>query len=166
VLAATLVPSYGLYSGYELYENQPASPDNEEYLHSEKYEIKARDWGSPGSLAAYVTRLNDVRHRHPAFAELRNLVFHPTANDMLLAYSKHTEGHADVMLMVVNLDPYGVQSDVLHLDLGQLGLPPDRPYVAHDEVTGATYTWTGPNPYVRLDPVVEPAHVLHLRAAP
>src|SRR5205085_3370861 len=86
LLAATMVPSYGIYSGYELCENEPASPANEEYLYSEKYEIKHRDWRQPGSLAPYVTRLNEIRRRHPAFAELRNIWFHHSNNDQILAY--------------------------------------------------------------------------------
>ena len=163
ILAATMVPSFGVYSGYELCENEPASPDNEEYLHSEKYEVRRRDWDQPGSLAPLVTRLNDIRRRHPAFSELRNIAFHESSNDAVLVYSKRTAD--DVMLMVVNLDPHSVREDLLNLDLGLLGIPWDRPYTAHDELTGATWTWQGPHPFVRLDPAVLPAHVLHLSGA-
>jgi len=163
VLAATMVPSYGVYSGYELYENVPASESNEEYLYSEKYEIKHRDWDSPRSLAPYVTMLNDVRRRHPALAELRNITFHNSGNDSILAYSKHTDDRSDVVLVVVNLDPFLPNDDVLQLDLDLLGLPAYKPFEAYDEVTGATYIWQGSSPYVRLDPAAEPAHILHLR---
>jgi starch synthase (maltosyl-transferring) len=170
VLAATMVPSYGIYSGYELGENQPASDTNEEYFNSEKYEIKHRDFAQPGSLAPFVAAVNDVRRRHPAFAELSNIRFHHSNNDWILAYSKATSpspgrppgAHDDVVLMVVNLDPYAPHDDVLALDLPALGFDWGETYEAHDELTGATYTWTGPNPYVRLDPDL-PAHVLHLR---
>ncbi len=163
VLASTMVPSYGVYSGYELCENVPASENNEEYLYSEKYELKSRDWDRPDSLAPFMTLLNDIRRRHPAFAELRNITFHLSHNDSILAYSKHTEDRSDVVLVVVNLDPLLPHDDVLRLDLGLLGLPATAPFEAYDEITGATFTWQGATPYVRLDPAVEPAHILHLR---
>jgi starch synthase (maltosyl-transferring) len=164
VLAALTVPSYGIYSGYEVCENVPASEANEEYLRSEKYEIKRRDWDDPASLAPLVTKLNDIRRRHPALAELRNIHFHPSHNDSILAWSKHATDGTDVVLVVVNLDPDSPQEDTLSLDLGLLGLPWDLPFEAYDELTGTTYTWQGPNPYVRLDPAVASAHVLALRA--
>ncbi|MFN2606875.1 MAG: alpha-1,4-glucan--maltose-1-phosphate maltosyltransferase [Acidimicrobiales bacterium] len=166
VLAATMVPSYGIYSGYELCENEPASESNEEYLYSEKYELKSRHWDHPSSLAPLVTRLNEIRRRHPALAELSNVVVHPTYNDEILSWSKHTDDLSDVVLVVVNLDPYAAHDDTLTLDLATLGLPWDLPYEAHDELTGTTYTWQGGHPYVRLDPLLQPAHVLSLRSAP
>lgn len=162
VLAATMSPSFGIYSGYELAENQPASDANEEYLHSEKYEIRKRDWKSAASLAPWITRLNDIRKRHPAFAELKNILFHHSTNDQIIVYSKQTRDRTDVMLMVVNLDPNSVHESSLWLDLESLGLSPGEVFEAHDEMTDTTYVWTGPDPYVRLDPS-EPAHVLHLR---
>jgi starch synthase (maltosyl-transferring) len=162
VLAATLVPSYGMYSGYELIENAPASVANEEYLFSEKYEIKHRDWDDPASLAPFVTLLNDIRHRHPAFAELRNITFHGTFNENMLAYSKRSADGSDTMLMVVNLDPLFPHDDTVVLDLAMLGMPAHRPFTAYDELTGAVYTWAGPSAYVRLDPM-QAAHVFSLR---
>lgn len=162
VLAATMSPSFGIYSGYELAENQPASDANEEYLHSEKYEIRKRDWKSAASLAPWITRLNDIRKRHPAFAELKNILFHHSTNDQIIVYSKQTRDRTDVMLMVVNLDPNSVHESSLWLALESLGLSPGEVFEAHDEMTDTTYVWTGPDPYVRLDPS-EPAHVLHLR---
>ena len=162
VLAATLSPSYGIYSGYELAENEPASEFNEEYRRSEKYEIKARDWSSPRSLAPVVQRINDIRRRHPAFAELSNVRFEHSGNGQILAYSKVSHDGGDVVLVVVNLDPFAVQEDTLWLDLERLGLPDDAPYEAHDELTRETYVWSGPSPYVRLAPE-KPAHILHLR---
>ncbi|HUQ63718.1 MAG TPA: maltotransferase domain-containing protein [Acidimicrobiales bacterium] len=165
LLAATMVSSYGVYSGFELCENEPASDANEEYKSSEKYEIKRRDWDAPASLAPFITRLNDIRRRHRAFAELRNIRFHYSSNDQVLVWSKHTEDRSDVMLMVVNLNPTEVQEDTLGLDLGFLGLSAGAPYKAHDELTGTTFTWRGANPYVRLDPAKQPGHVLHLRPA-
>ena len=165
VLAATMTPSYGIYSGYELVENQPAAETNEEYLESEKYEIKHRDFDAPGNLGSFVGAVNDLRRRHPALQELSNIHFHHTNNDWMLAFSKTTQDRDDVVLVVVNLDPQHPHDDVLGLDLGVLGLPPDAPYEAHDELTGVTYVWSGANPYVRLAPD-QPAHVLHLRWMP
>ncbi|TMM15791.1 MAG: alpha-1,4-glucan--maltose-1-phosphate maltosyltransferase [Actinobacteria bacterium] len=163
VLAATMVPSYGIYSGYELFENEPASDTNEEYSHSEKYEIKRRDWSRPDSLAPWIGVVNSIRRRHPAFWNLRNLTFHHSTNSQVLAYSKQTDDRSDVVLMVVNLDPSTTQESTLGLDLGLLGLGHDELFEAVDELTGKVFGWSGPNPYVRLDPSQEPAHVLHLR---
>ena len=162
VLAATLVPSYGIYGGYELCENTPASEANEEYFYSEKYEVKHRDWDDPNSLAPFVTRLNDIRRRHPAFAELGNIRFHGTFNDSMLAYSKRSADGSDTMLVVVNLDPHNPHDDTVVLDLAALGMPAHRPFTAYDELSGAVYTWQGPSAYVRLDPWVA-AHVFSLR---
>jgi starch synthase (maltosyl-transferring) len=162
VLAACSVPSYGIYSGYELCENQPMSDANEEYFESEKYEIKHRDFSQPGSLAPFVGRINDIRRRHPAFADLGNIAFHWSNNDWILAWSKVNREADDVMLMVVNLDPYNTHEDTLGLDLPALGFDWGETFEAYDELTGMTFVWTGPNPYVRLDPGL-PAHVLHLR---
>ena len=164
VLAATAVPSYGIYSGYELGENAPASDLNEEYLFSEKYEVKARDHDAPTSLAPFVTRLNDIRRRHPAFAELGNIRFHDNPNPEILTFSKQSTDGSDTILVVVNLDPFNAHYDSLQLDLGALGLPWYSAIEAHDEITGATYIWYGANPFIRLDPAVEPAHILNLRA--
>ncbi|MDQ3757663.1 MAG: alpha-1,4-glucan--maltose-1-phosphate maltosyltransferase [Actinomycetota bacterium] len=163
VLAATLVPSYGIYSGYELCENEPMSDANEEYLRSEKYEVKERNFTSARSLTHFVAEVNDIRRRHPALHRLRNIRFHHSSNDQLLAYSKHTDDRSDVVLVVVNLDPFNTQDGVLGLDLGFLGLPWDTPYEAFDELSGQSFRWQGAEPYVRLDPH-QAAHVLHLRA--
>jgi starch synthase (maltosyl-transferring) len=160
VLAATLVPSWGVYSGYELCENEPASDTNEEYLSSEKYEIKVRDWQRADSLAPFLTRLNEIRRARPALQRLRGLQFHSSSNDQILAYSRTSADGDDVVLCVVNLDPDQVHEDTLWLDLGALGLPPT--IEAHDELSGATFAWDQ-SPYVRLDPAESPAHVLHLR---
>jgi starch synthase (maltosyl-transferring) len=162
VLAACSVPSYGIYSGYELVENQPMSDANEEYFESEKYEIKHRDFSQPGSLVPFVARINDIRRRHPAFAELGNIAFHHSGNDQILCWSKIDRAADDVMLMVVNLDPHNIHEDTLSLDLPSLGFDWNDTYEAFDELTGMTFIWTGAHPYVRLDPGL-PAHVLHLR---
>jgi len=161
VLAATMSPSYGIYSGYELCENQPASEENEEYLHSEKYEIPERDWSS-ASLAVFVGRVNNIRRKHPALQQLRNIRFHHSSNDSVIAYSKVTEDRSDVVLTVVSLDPHWVQETTLGLDLEYLGLRGDRPFGVVDELDGKSYVLDGANPYIRLDPSERPAHILHI----
>ena len=133
-------------------------------LRVEKYEIKHRDFSQPGSLAPFVARLNDIRRRHPAFADLTNIAFHHSNNDQILCWSKVDRAADDVMLMVVNLDPDHTHDDVLGLDLPALGFEWHETYEAFDELTGMTFMWTGANPYVRLEPGL-PAHVLHLRRA-
>ncbi|MER3452636.1 MAG: alpha-1,4-glucan--maltose-1-phosphate maltosyltransferase [Acidimicrobiia bacterium] len=164
VLAALLVPSYGIYSGYELCENEPASEENEEYLHSEKYEIRRRNWNRPGpDLVPLITRINEIRRRHRCFDELDNLRFHHANHPNLLVWSKQSADGHDIMLMVVNTDPHTVAEDILWIDLGALGLPWDAPLEARDELNDAVYHWRGPSPYVRLDPAVTPAHVVSLR---
>jgi len=159
ILAATLSPSYGVYSGYELYENQPASETNEEYLNSEKYEIRVRDFDQPGTLAPLMTAVNRIRRRHPAFARLRSIRFWPTTNPQIVAYSKADDDGEDRVLVVVNLDPYQPQYAFVHLDLTELDLPPYRPYRVRDLLSQESYTWSGADPYVRLDPVYRVAHI-------
>ena len=165
MLAATMVPTWGVYSGFELCENVPASPQNEEYFASEKYELKRREWGSPASLAPLFGTLNGIRRRHPALRRLRGARAHAADNPQLFAFSRMTRLKDDVVVVVVNLDPWNVQSGFLTLDLPELGLPIDQPYLAIDEITGETYEWTGPRPWVRLDPASGPGHILVLRRA-
>jgi starch synthase (maltosyl-transferring) len=160
VLAATMSPSWGIYSGYELYENEPASETNEEYLFSEKYEIKHRNWSRSNTLAPLIARINGLRRRHPALQRLKGIRFHNTSNPLVIAYSKVSDDGDDVMLIVVTLDPYHAQEAVLDLDLVSLGLPQDRAFDVHDELSGETFRWWGPNPYVRLEPWDRVAHLL------
>jgi starch synthase (maltosyl-transferring) len=162
VLAATMSPSYGVYSGYELYENVPASEANEEYLNSEKYEIKDREHSRPDSLAPLMLALNQIRRRHPALQRLRSIRFHSTTNPAVIAYSKLSDDGVDAVLTVVNLDPHWLQDALLELDLVEVGLPSDRPYWVVDELSGERYEWQGWTPYVRLDPTYRVAHVLDL----
>ncbi|MFG2818066.1 alpha-1,4-glucan--maltose-1-phosphate maltosyltransferase [Kitasatospora sp. NPDC048365] len=162
VLAATLSPSYGIYAGYELCENEPAHPGSEEFLDSEKYELRPRDWTARDTLAPLLTALNRLRRRHPALQQLRSLRFHPTDSEHVLAFSKSAlteEGHEDTVITVVNLDPHHVREATVTLD----GF--EGPLTVHDELTGATYTW-GRHNYVRLDPSAEPAHLLTVRRNP
>jgi starch synthase (maltosyl-transferring) len=158
-----MAPSWGVYSGYELCENTPASPDNEEYLHSEKYELKERDWDRPDSLMPFLATLNSVRREHPAMWRMQSLRFHRAEHDSVIAYSHHRPGHgteaADTVLVVVNLDPVAVAETTLWLDLGAMGVPDGEPFEVRDELTGETWSWKGSANYVRLDPAERVAHV-------
>ncbi|MFF0015560.1 alpha-1,4-glucan--maltose-1-phosphate maltosyltransferase [Streptomyces sp. NPDC005374] len=160
VLAATLSPTWGIYSGYELAENTPLRAGGEEYLDSEKYQLKTRDWDRDDSLAPLITQLNTIRRRHPALQRLRNIRFHATDNDAVIAYSKRTGD--DTVLVVVNLDPHHTQEATVSLDMPQLGLEPHESLSVHDELTGETHRW-GRSNYVRLDPGRAPAHVFQVR---
>jgi starch synthase (maltosyl-transferring) len=161
VLAATLSPSWGIYSGYELCENTPLREGSEEYLDSEKYQLRPRDWAAAEregrTLAPLITELNAVRRRHPALRRLRNLTFHDTDNDSVIAYSKRTG--TDTVVTVVNLDPHRTQEATVSLDMPRLGLDWHEAVPVRDELTGDTYTWGRAN-YVRLEPGDRPAHVL------
>ncbi|MET8563488.1 alpha-1,4-glucan--maltose-1-phosphate maltosyltransferase [Streptomyces flaveolus] len=163
VLAATLSPAWGIYSGYELCENTPLREGSEEYLDSEKYQLGPRDWEAAErdgrTIAPLITQLNTIRRRHPALQRLRNLRFHQTDNDAVLAYSKRTG--TDTVIVVVNLDPHHTQEATVSLDMPQLGLDWDAAPSVHDELTGETYHWGRTN-YVRLTPGRAPAHVLHV----
>jgi starch synthase (maltosyl-transferring) len=175
VLAATGSPSWGVYSGYELYEHVALRPGSEEYLDSEKYQIRPRDWAAAEaenrSLAPYLTRLNEIRHAHPALQQLRNLSIHSTDDESVLCFAKHapdpstgsgTGAGADTVVVVVNLDPHGARETMVHLDLPALGLGWEDTFEVSDEITGQTWRW-GAHNYVRLDPWWEPAHVLTVR---
>ena len=164
VLAATLGTSYGIYGPpFELGENQPVAPGSEEYLHSEKYEIRAWDLDRGDSLRELIARVNRIRRDNPALQVGAPPTFHLIDNDELIVYSKSTDDGGNIVLVVVNLDPRYVQSGWLTLPLSALGLPADRPYRVQDLLTGSTFTWTGPRNYIRLDPAVLPAHVIALR---
>jgi starch synthase (maltosyl-transferring) len=161
LLAATLSPSYGVYSGYELYENEPASETNEEYLNSEKYELRPRLWDRPDSLVPFITAVNDIRRRHRAFAELRTITFHDADNENIMVYSKSSGDGSDVMLCVVNLDPSTAQEATVALDLEALGVEAGS-FEVYDELSGERYTWSE-HAYVRLDPAQQPGHVFEVR---
>ncbi len=175
VLASMLAPTWGVYAGFELFEHVAVRPGSEEYLDSEKYQLRPRDWEAaqaPGrSLAPYLTMLNEVRRAHPALQELRTLHFHGTENDDVLAFSKQAfskqadaDGQTDTVIVVVNLDPHGARETVVNLDLPALGMEWGDAFSVHDVVTGNTWLWGARN-YVRLDPFVEPAHILVVRQA-
>ncbi len=164
VLAALTAPSWGMYSGYELYENIAVREGSEEYLNSEKYQVRIRDWNDPRSLAPMIEAINGIRRRHrEAIALLRTLHVHHIDSPDMLCVSRMSDDGKDVLLIIVNLDPHSAHEATTWLDLAALGIPADAPFSAHDELTGATYSWWGPANYVRLDPAHQPAHVLHLR---
>ncbi|PWI44185.1 alpha-1,4-glucan--maltose-1-phosphate maltosyltransferase [Streptomyces sp. ICBB 8177] len=169
VLAATLSPTWGVYSGFELCERTPYREGSEEYLNSEKYELRPRDWAGAEaqgrSLAPLLTTLNRLRRRHPALQRLRNLRFHRTDNEAVIAYSKRArtaDGGHDTVLVVVNLDPHHTREATVSLDMPELGLDWHEFTPVRDALTGETYHW-GRDNYVRLDPATVPAHVFSLR---
>jgi starch synthase (maltosyl-transferring) len=169
VLAALMSPSWGVYSGYELFEHVAVRPGSEEYLDSEKYQYRPRDWSNP-PLAPYLARLNAIRRAHPALAGLRNLRFHSADAPEVMVFSKRqdpprgmpADTPSDTVLVVVNLDPHGVREATVRLDMPGLGMDWAEHFDVTDEMTGATYAWGQAN-YVRLDPFVEPAHVFTVR---
>ncbi|MDF9815773.1 alpha-1,4-glucan--maltose-1-phosphate maltosyltransferase [Streptomyces sp. SPB162] len=167
VLAATMSPTWGVYAGFELCEGAAVRHGSEEYLHSEKYELRPRDWAAAEaegrSLAPFITRLNRLRRRHPALQQLRDVAFHPTDNDAVLAYSKRSGD--DVVLVVVNLDAHHTQEATVSLNMPELGLDWHESVPVRDELTGETYHWGREN-YVRLEPGRTPAHIVHLRPSP
>mgnify|MGYP000872079746 CR=1 FL=1 len=171
VLAATGAPTWGIYSGYELVENV-ARPGVEEQIDNEKYELKPRDWARADEIgiARLLGELNALRRRHPALRQLRNLAIHGTTNDNILAFSRRLpaelspSGVEDTVIVVVNLDPHHTQDATVHLDMHALGLRSDESFAAHDELSQRTFAW-GATPYVRLDPLEQVAHVIHVRPA-
>ncbi|MCB1016158.1 MAG: DUF3416 domain-containing protein, partial [Acidimicrobiales bacterium] len=165
VLAATLAASYGVYGpAFELCEHEPRHEGSEEYLHSEKYEIRSWDRDRADSLAPLLGRLNALRRGHPALQTNRTLRFHDVDGDDLLCYSKRTDDGDDVVLVVVNTDPHHVRAGVVHLDLDELGVADAASFEVHDRLGDARYRWEGPDNYVELDPAGMPAHVFTLTA--
>ncbi|OFW26834.1 MAG: alpha-1,4-glucan--maltose-1-phosphate maltosyltransferase [Acidobacteria bacterium RIFCSPLOWO2_02_FULL_59_13] len=163
-LAGTLGANYGLYGpAFELCENQPKEPGSEEYLNSEKYEIKHRDLNASGSLKELIGRLNRARRDNPALQSDWSLRFHSVDNDMLLCYSKSTDDLSNVILAVVSLDFNYTQSGWVQLDLAALGLEPDHPFQVHDLLGDGRYLWQGPRNYVELNPHILPAHLFRIR---
>jgi starch synthase (maltosyl-transferring) len=158
-LAATCSSLYGVYSGYELFENVPVASGSEEYLHSEKYEIKTRNWNAPGNLAGYIRRLNEVRRAHPALQEYANLRFYTSDDADILWYGKMTRDGRDAVFVAVNLDPSLEHFSLVDVPLEALGLAEDEPYWMHEQLTGERYRWQGRRGYVKLDPTDEPVQI-------
>ncbi|GGS58118.1 alpha-1,4-glucan:maltose-1-phosphate maltosyltransferase 2 [Planobispora rosea] len=178
ILATLTSPTWGMYAGYELGENIPVRPGSEEYLDSEKYQYRPRNWleaeREGRSLAPLITRLNLFRRAHPALQELRNLRFHSVDHPDMVCFSKRLPGShdtasrrhglGDVVLAVVNLDPHHTHEATVSLDMPALGLDWNAEFVVDDELSGESYRWRQSN-YVRLDPHIHPAHIFTLRTA-
>jgi len=163
ILAATLGASYGIYGpAFELCENTPFQPGSEEYLNSEKYELKHRDLHSAGSLRDFVARINQIRKENPALQANRGLRFHETDNPELICYSKTTDDLSDVIIVIVNLDCVRVQTGWIDLDLSSLGLDADQTFRVHDLLGQGEYLWHGSRNYVALTPESLPSHILCL----
>jgi starch synthase (maltosyl-transferring) len=164
VLAATLAASYGIYGpAYELMEAAPREPGSEEYLDSEKYQLRHWDLERADSLREFVARVNRIRRENPALHSDWSLEFVPTDNEQIIAYLKSAPAHDNVVLTVVNLDPRNTQSGWLELDAGALGIDPDKQFQMHDLLSGQRFLWQGGRNFVQLDPHRTPAHVFRLR---
>jgi starch synthase (maltosyl-transferring) len=161
ILAATLGASYGIYSGFELCENVPVRPGSEEYLDSEKYQIKPRDWNQPGHLNELIAQINSIRRQHPALQQNATLRFHGCSADAVLWFSK-TSGR-DVVCVAANTTPAYMQHGWVEVPIADLGLAPDASYIVEDLLDSATYRWHGAWNYVRLDPSERMAHVFIVR---
>ena len=170
-IAATAAPTYGVYAGYELFENV-ARPGSEENIDNEKYEYKFRDWAGAEergeSLAPFLRRLNEIRRDHPALRQLRNLSVHWSDDDAILVYVKHLDaalspdGRSDTIIVVVNVDPHSARETMVHLDTRVWGVTPGEPFEVEDLLSGARWTWSD-HDFVRLDAFTEPVHILHVK---
>jgi starch synthase (maltosyl-transferring) len=162
LLAATLSTLYGIYSGYELCENE-ALPGREEYLDSEKYQWKERDWNAPGNIKDWIAQLNKIRKENRALQSYNNLRFYHADNDAILFYGKMTPARDNIILVVVNLDPHRKQNSYVDVPIDQFGQMESDVYQVHDLLSDARYTWHGRQNYVELDPEIQPAHVFRVR---
>ena len=163
LLAATLGANYGIYGpAFELLENRPVRHGSEEYLDSEKYEIRLWDLERPDSLRPLITRVNEIRNTNPALQNDWSLKFHSTDNEQLICYSKESDDRSNLLLTVVNLDPYHTQIGFVTLPLDELEIPQDRAYEAEDLLSGERYLWHGPRSYVELNPSQRSGHILKI----
>lgn len=160
ILAATLSPSWGVYSGFELFEHEPFKIGGEEYLNSEKYEFRPRDFNAQPNLNMLMGSLNAIRHNHQALQQLRRIDFHDAQHDSIIAFSKRDQG--DDILVVCSLDPDNTVECNVHVDMGALGRNPGDRLHVRDELTGNEFTWGDTN-FVRLTPMA-PAHILHIKS--
>jgi starch synthase (maltosyl-transferring) len=161
VLAATLSSNYGIYGpAYELCENVPRDAGSEEYLDSEKYEVKKRDLSNEASLRPFISRVNAIRKENPALQSNEGLKFHPVDNDQIICYSKQTADSRNVVITIVSLDPVWTQSGYVEFPADELGIDVRHPYRITDLLTGAQFTWQGSRNYVELRPQEVPAHIL------
>jgi len=157
-LAATLSSTWGMYAGYELCENEPL-PGKEEYLDSEKFQLRQRDYNAPGNIKSFIARLNHIRRDHPAMHLYDNLVFHTADHGEVICYSKATPDHRSRILCIISLNDHASVASMVHLNLPVLGLDSSRPYHVTDLLHGQTYTWTGPSNYVSLNPDGTAMHI-------
>ncbi|WDT81235.1 MAG: DUF3416 domain-containing protein [Candidatus Manganitrophus sp.] len=162
VLAATLAANYGIYSGFELCENR-AVRGTEEYLDSEKYQVRAWDWDRPGNIKDLVARVNQIRRENPALHSNDRLRFYTTDNDQLICYAKTTEDLSNIILVAVNLDPHHLQHGWVEVPIDELGIAPGEPYQLHDLISGDRYLWHDAWNYIRLDPMLSPVHIFRVR---
>jgi len=160
-LAATLSSNWGMYAGFEYCENKPFGNGKEEYLDSEKYEVCERDWDAPG-IRAFITELNRARRENPALQYYDNLEFYPCANDQILCYGKSTPDNSNRIVVAISLDAQGSQEGTITLPLEELGIDPNRPFVARDLMHGDSYTWQGADNYVALSPGGRLLHLFRL----
>jgi starch synthase (maltosyl-transferring) len=170
-LAATAAPSWGVYSGFELFE-AVARQGAEEYVDNEKYQYRPRDYAraeqNGESLAPYLTMLNRIRSEHPALRQLRNLWLHESEDDCILAYSKYLQGRftrsgkSDAIIVVANVDPHSVRETMVHLDTTRFGVEPGAEYDVRELVTDQRWRW-GEHNYVRLDALDQPVHILRVK---
>ena len=162
VLASTLSTVYGIYSGFELCENVPI-PNREEYLNSEKYQFKERDWDAPGNIKEYLTRLNRIRRENRALQIYENLEFHVVENDQILFYAKATASLDNIILIAVSLDPFHAQSGFASVPVERFGIGENEAYQVEDLLTGERFVWRGRRNFVMLEPNSRPAHIFRLR---
>lgn len=163
ILAAVLSSNYGIYGPpFELLENR-ALPGREEYMDSEKYEVRHWDWDRPGNLKEFIARLNRIRKENPALQETCNIRFHEVDNDQLLFFGKHAADFSESVFAVINLDPVHMQSGHIRIPLHEYGIDPSQPYLGHDLLSDEKYIWYGETNYVQLNPHVVPAHIFKLR---
>ena len=163
-LAATLGASFGIYGpAYELCEDRPREPGSEEYLNSEKYEIRRWEIDREDTLAPFISRLNEIRRENAALKRDGSLRFHEVDNEQLLCYSKKSDDGTNVVLIMVNLDPHHTQRGWTALQLEALGLDAGRSFQVHDLLSDARYLWHGPRNFVELDPHISPVHIFRVR---
>jgi starch synthase (maltosyl-transferring) len=161
VLAATLVPTYGIYNGFELCENR-AIPGTEEYLHSEKYEYKVWDWDRPGHIKDDIARLNRIRRENPALHQLINLRFYGAEDDQVLFYGKMTEDGGNMIFVAVNLDPAAAHETMIELPLAEMRIAEVETFTAVELFTRQEHRWRGARQRLRLDPEVNPAAIFRI----
>jgi starch synthase (maltosyl-transferring) len=162
VLAATLSSVYGIYSGYELCENVPVAPTSEEYLNSEKYEVRVRDWEAPGNLVDFITRVNTIRRKNAALQEYRNLRFYRSDSPDILWYGKATAARDNLIFVAANLDPTVERDSMVEVPIGELGIAPSETYKMHELLSDRVYEWQGARNFVKLYPGVDPAQIFRL----